>query len=282
MQLLDIALVKSRSFLSKHIRRKCVSPSIYYSCGRDNLGDSMVPWLIREVSGCHLPYSNPLSAFGPHLLSIGSILRYATSDCYVWGTGFMQTKDRVKSSPQEVSAVRGPLSANKLHSLGIPSPQVYGDPALLTSRLINIKPNPVPNRVGLIPHYADWDLLSGKDLALEKHYTLIDIRTSDIYRFVREILRCELIVSTSLHGLIIADSYRIPTVWCKVSNNVAGDGFKFHDYYMATRSSAHLDCVNLSDLTSCSILPHRTNAMQGLSMLQDDLLGSFPGLFISQ
>ena len=42
---------------------------------------------------------------------------------------------------------------------------------------------------------------------------------------------CEVIVSSSLHGLIIADAYGIPTVWAKFGNDINGNDFKFYDYY---------------------------------------------------
>ncbi len=50
---------------------------------------------------------------------------------------------------------------------------------------------------------------------------------------IKQIAECECIVSSSLHGLIIADSLGIPNIHVKVTNNLLGDGFKFDDYYSA-------------------------------------------------
>jgi pyruvyltransferase len=39
------------------------------------------------------------------------------------------------------------------------------------------------------------------------------------------------VLSSSLHGLVIADSLRIPNQWAKLSTLIIGDDYKFVDYY---------------------------------------------------
>ena len=39
------------------------------------------------------------------------------------------------------------------------------------------------------------------------------------------------IVSSSLHGLIVSDAYKIPNVWIQFYNNIRGDNTKFYDYF---------------------------------------------------
>lgn len=48
---------------------------------------------------------------------------------------------------------------------------------------------------------------------------------------LKEISQCKYIISTSPHGLIIADSHEIPNCWCEVSDKILGNNFKFHDYF---------------------------------------------------
>ena len=52
---------------------------------------------------------------------------------------------------------------------------------------------------------------------------------------IHEIAKCEHILSSSLHGLVVADALGIPNGWIKLSDRVVGDGFKFKDYGTAIK-----------------------------------------------
>lgn len=263
--------------MSKHILRKRVSESVFYAHGIENLGDSMVPWLTQNITHVDLPYSNPLAASGPHLFTIGSILQYATSDCYIWGSGFIQSDCKPKGRPKQVAAVRGPLSQGRCQALGIVAPLVFGDPALLTSRFILKKYSPISGRIGLVPHFVDWGTLSNPEINLQQNYHFIDIRTSNIESFIDEITKCEYIVSTSLHGVILAEAFGVPAVWCEVSDNVVGKGFKFHDYFSGTGRQAN--AAKFRDLSKLKLAKFICPPINDLIGIQDSLLSTFPSRF---
>jgi pyruvyltransferase len=168
----------------------------------------------------------------PEYLVVGSILGWGSRRENVnvlWGAGFMHKDESVRSKPRKVCAVRGPLSRQKLLDQGINCPDICGDPSLLYPRFYQ----PVVAkkfRLGIVPHMADAEHLWLKKVSQTDGIKIIDI-TSGVNEVVDAILSCESIASSSLHGIIAADAYGIPSTWIKLSDNVSGDGFKFRDYF---------------------------------------------------
>jgi pyruvyltransferase len=163
------------------------------------------------------------------LLVIGSTLQHACGQTVAWGPGFIAKSSRCIEPPRRIHAVRGPLTRDRLLSLGIACPEVYGDPALLWPRYYRPDVQST-GRIGIVPHCADqqtpWvNTMRGRDDVL-----VIDV-TAGINEFIDALHQCDRILSSSLHGVIAADAYAIPSAWIKLSDNVVGDGFKFHDYF---------------------------------------------------
>ena len=85
--------------------------------------------------------------------------------------------------------------------------------------------------IGLVPHYVDK--LSPWIHTIRQKFgndcLFIDVENSANH-VINEMKKCNVIVSSSLHGIICADSIGIPNIWCEISDKVVGKGFKFHDY----------------------------------------------------
>lgn len=128
----------------------------------------------------------------------------------------------------QVLATRGPLTSELLYKYTKNSCNIYGDPALLISRYI--KPSKISREFGIIPHYTDRDYVRN-DPKLSPYF--IDIM-GNVEETIAKITECEFIISSALHGIICAESYNRPAVWVEFSDNVSGNGFKFHDYYAGT------------------------------------------------
>jgi pyruvyltransferase len=209
---------------------------LYWTCRdprRGNFGDMLSPPVVRALSGRAVRYE----ARGPKLFAVGSLLKFARRGDAVWGTGFIQPQD-VCDRGIEVFAVRGPLTRRRLLELGVDCPEVYGDPALLLPWVYRLPANP-RRGIGIIPHYVD----AGRIAVLARDPTLriIDIRAG-IGSVLDEVSRCEVLLSSSLHGCVAGDAYGIPTAWVRIGDRVVGGAFKFEDYYGGTGREA--TCVD--------------------------------------
>ena len=63
---------------------------------------------------------------------------------------------------------------------------------------------------------------------------LIIQATGQVQNVIQSICLCKKIISSSLHGIIVAESYGIPATWLEISGMVEGYGFKFYDYYLGS------------------------------------------------
>jgi pyruvyltransferase len=190
----------------------------------DNFGDLLSPWLVEQMTG----YKSVLAdKSAPHYLTIGSIIGRASNSSKVWGSGSFGTESSKKLAQKaEYFAVRGPLTRQKLKNAGIKSPAVYGDPALLAP-LYFYPEVPVKYELGVV---VRWSEKEWKDAKIDENIKIINLHTSDIEQTLRDFLACKRIISSSLHGLIIADAYGIPNAW-RQSETGRGGVFKYYDYF---------------------------------------------------
>ena len=107
-----------------------------------------------------------------------------------------------------------------------------GDPGLLVRNLFDSSNIAKKYRLGIIPHYADFRSPFLDGYRKDPDVTVIDIK-SEAASFMRSVNECEMIASSSLHGLVVADSFAIPAVWIRLSNALTGGEFKFLDYFSA-------------------------------------------------
>jgi pyruvyltransferase len=196
-----------------------------------NLGDAISPLIVSRLSGLTPVWADKTERC--KLLAVGSILNYARRGDVVWGSGFIKEDARLRSTKIIVTAVRGPLTRKRLIEGGVECPEIYGDPAILLPLLCPPKPAEKRYSLGIIPHYAEKELVKTGDPSIK----VIDIQ-GPLETFLEDLLSCRRIVSSSLHGIIIAESYGIPADWLILSDKVRGSGFKFSDYFLSTGREA--------------------------------------------
>lgn len=167
-------------------------------------------------------------------LVIGSILTFfPLKDSIVWGSGIINQNeiDKIKDKPLSVKSVRGPKTRDALLNLGIECPPIYGDPALLFPLIYKAKKER-KYHIGIIPHFIDENNSYVKELLQNESTHLIRVHDYTKWQeFIDEICSCDIIISSSLHGIIIAEAYGIPVIWAKFGKYVDGWDFKFIDFY---------------------------------------------------
>jgi len=182
-----------------------------------NLGDVLTPVVLAGVG---MPVR--WVALGvAQILAIGSIIRFADRHHTVWGSGVMRASDRPNPRARYL-AVRGPLTRKAVKLAGGECPEIYGDPALLLPFFHNAHVDKIHD-IGLVPHYRD--LPHYRDTGLPT----ISPLTADPLKVVDRIRQCRAILSSSLHGIVIAHAYGIPAAWLW-TDRINGDGTKFRDH----------------------------------------------------
>jgi pyruvyltransferase len=189
-----------------------------------NFGDLITPLLLRHY-GFSPIYERPNRA---ELVATGSLLEHLPEDFrgIILGSGFIEEKSRMSFPKARVLAVRGELSRQRI---GGERGLALGDPGLLAS-------DAMPRReqkkfaLGIVPHCSEKAKpVFGRLMErLGNDATLIDPQDQPLAVFLA-IDQCEHILSSSLHGLIVADSLGIPNGWV-AADKLWGGRFKFDDY----------------------------------------------------
>lgn len=205
----------------------------WHEKGWNNFGDYISLKLVeRIVNGPIAVYKKNPSKKETKLLAIGSILWFAEENDVLWGTGYngkYPNKKDYKFNNLDIRAIRGPLARDFIvKNFQIKCPEIYGDPALLFPYFFpefKKKINPKHEYL-IIPHYSEVKLFP-------KSADGVVVYPTDPWDVVvNEILDSKFVISSSLHGLVIADAYGIPARWLRLTENEPE--VKYHDYYLGT------------------------------------------------
>jgi len=195
----------------------------------DNFGDLLTPDILEYfgVRPFHCPNFRYAKAIG-----VGSLLHKVPDNYagYFLGSGMIAAERR--KIPNAIPLlVRGRLTKELLNCS---SDTLVGDPGLIVDLVYSkfVAKEKIWD-IGVVPHYSDLENDFVKRVLNDTsklEALMIDVRKSPS-EVVREISQCKMIVSSSLHGLIVSDSLGIPSCWLKVSDKILGGDFKFRDYY---------------------------------------------------
>jgi len=243
-----------------------------------NFGDYLSPQLVAHLADRPVRYAPIKKA---DLIAIGSIMGRLQkrrrllfpSRIHVWGTGCGSGDIRYPGH-HHYHAVRGRLS---LANLNVANPETIavGDPGLLADQLLEKRPSSKTHQIGFIPHYKNrQDPRLLERLENNPQYRLISVYSS-IEAILNQVSQCDFILSSSLHGLIIADSLGIPNQWLKLDVSVGSD-FKFRDYY-SLYSDIAATALTLDDFPQWDLANSMDNWQRpGIEQIKQGLIDSFP------
>ena len=232
----------------------------------ENWGDRLNPALVHLLSGQKpVPRSQVwnISFRSVHYMIGSGLGGVVDPNAVIYGTGFLKYSQKPKVLPRNIVSVRGPLSSQKYEEAGWPTSIPFGDMALVLPHFYRPREYKARYEIGIIPHFREFNSDAWAYLRRSSNAKFIDI-CSPIVEVVEQISTCKVIASSSLHGLIAADAYGIPSVWVRASDSPRGDYFKFHDYLMSVnkyvekpvRITEHVravDLINKASEASCPL-----------------------------
>lgn len=249
-------------------RAKKRSVNLEYFDSEVNLGDTLSPvicrWMLDKASIAH----DKKILRTRHFMALGSILGgNGFFDAVVWGSG-IKSFDQISALAKrkffqklDIRCVRGPLTREALQACGYKCPEKYGDPGILMPLIYNPKIEKT-HQIGVILHFK-------QKIDLLPDMKNINIRTDDYRQFIDELISCDKIISSSLHGIILAEAYGIPAVFLGEGRD--SEMFKYYDWYYSTGRKNVKVAHSLDE--AMQMLPM---ALPDLSSLQQIILDEFP------
>lgn len=274
--------VKSnKDFLQKKMSSIDSPLRYYYWDGIPNFGDRLMPLIIKHFFP-RLEIKS-VSLDNAELLGVGSLLTFfngwrfkhllydgKNNTRIFWGSGMLNPDENIKIPSSQIMSVRGKLSQELM---GLDSEITLGDPGLLLSSVI--PKETTPSRILIIPHYKDYNNKKLEKFKRDNRFEIIDVRNKpeDI---IKKISSATLVLSSSLHGLIIADSYNVPNMLYNISGKTKF--FKYDDYYSATNRQKIVvdDSFNLLDESILYNFTKCYHPIENLEQIKENIVRSFP------
>ena len=215
---------------------RCYAKFRRFSIMPNNWGDDINKYFFEYVTGRKVIPVDIDFPSGRYIM-IGSILSsFHLNNAVIYGTGLMTATSPLRGVPKRIISVRGPLTRQALLENGIDCPEHYGDPALLLS--LFVKPSQHKNNaVSIIPNMVTFRRYSPviEELVTKHGCRLINMTSYENWNdIIDAITSSEFVISESLHGLIVAETYGIPSVWVEFINHDDYNNdwsFKFRDFY---------------------------------------------------
>jgi len=197
-----------------------------------NYGDWLTPFIFNHYTENRIIFQG-LTTQAPkkHLVSLGSVGRFIKSNSVVVGTGVSSFKHALNPKADYIS-VRGPHTAELLLQSSGPKVEVFGDPAVVLSRILPFTRGKTNGRIALIRHHTHLQA----PVKLPENFDELSVQIShpnDIIAFIEKLHEYDSVVTSAMHVMITCQSYGIPcalVVFKGFEDYVHGDGIKYSDY----------------------------------------------------
>lgn len=242
----------------------------------NNFGDALNVYLFRAF-GLKAKYSSPREA---DVIGIGSCIDSRLllgaiekkmpdnqTPIAIYGSGFhypeySHTMQKGIVNPETLIrpvtpyAVRGEVSKQRLENVMGKSLDdiALGDPGLLISDIFDLKNVKKRYKLGIVAHFTQDNHPSITKIEDVVDNSIVISVLDNPYKVARQIAQCEVLVSSAMHPLIIADGLGVPNKWLKLSGTIANDNsakhtdvslYKFDDYYSVFGLKP--SCIDLSE-----------------------------------
>lgn len=247
--------------------------NLIYWQKRINLGDTLAPvifeWMLKRKGVLQRLETKRTYA----LATIGSIVDLGRFDAVIWGSGLQSFESlkniaRARYRKLDVRAVRGPLTRQALMSCGQRCPEVYGDPGILMPYIYSPTNVVKKDKIILINHYTAKDLPM---VTCGNPLDILDIETADYQPFIDTLCSAKKVISSSLHGIILAESYGIPSVFL-LRDTSNKEILKYYDWYFSTNRYSVKTALSIEEALSMKPMQLPEN----LEEMREKLIQQFP------
>lgn len=211
-----------------------------------------------------------------HLMTVGSLVGMKNFDAVIWGSGVhvyanvQKLINNRKTVKLDIRAMRGPVTKSALEACGYNCKKaVMGDPAILMPDIYMPENFEKKHKISLILHIKTKDIEEKK-----KMYNCISVETRDYKKFINEIVQSELIISSSLHGIILAEMYGVPAVFMNENGLMDAEIMKFKDWYFSTGRENVIISYSVED--ALNLGPMELPEKEKIEEMKKGLLESFP------
>ena len=257
---------------------------LYFWNGETNFGDRLSAEVVSFVSGRSVEWAGPRKC---DLFAVGSLshvmrrshkkARAEGEKPWVWGTGMLMIPAQTEFvANMRFAAVRGPLS--QMH-LGLPD-LPHGDPGVLAADALGHRPER-HDKVGIVLHYTrklPEDVMAA--IEASGRFEMIDVTDPDHMGVVARIGACAHVISSSLHGLVVADAFGVPNTWLDPEGIHAGlTALKFYDYGLGVGRAMEKPLPAAAIMEFVAGLPKVPGELPyagGLAAAKDALVAAFP------